>query len=302
MTTGRMLVTYRYEDEGRAGLLQDGRVFDLAAVTGDPRHADMLQAFADWDSVKTALGRAGQDGGRGRPLSDVRLLAPLPRPNAIYCAGANYADHLAEMQGGADRPAGSMPWHFVKSSHSVVGPGEVVALPPGAKRVDWEAELAVVIGHRAKHLSADEALDCIAGYTIANDLSARDLSRRADQPEGSPFYFDWMAHKSFDGSCPLGPGIVPAEDVGSPHDLGIRLYLNGDIRQDSRTSAMIFDVVAQLVHLSRSLTLWPGDIVLTGTPAGVGAGRGEFLAPGDDVRIEIDKVGCLQHKIGPCEI
>jgi 2-keto-4-pentenoate hydratase/2-oxohepta-3-ene-1,7-dioic acid hydratase in catechol pathway len=193
---------------------------------------------------------------------------------------------------------GLKPWHFIKSSRSVVGPGAIVAVPPGCSKLDWEAELAVVIGRKAKGLPADRAHETIAGYTIANDLSARDLSRRRPMPETSPFYFDWTGQKSFDGACPLGPWIVPAGDLAEPGNLRISLSVNGVVKQDSSTRHMIFDIAEQVSHLSSAMTLWPGDIVLTGTPAGVGAGRGEFLKKGDEVLVTIEGIGELRNTIG----
>jgi 2-keto-4-pentenoate hydratase/2-oxohepta-3-ene-1,7-dioic acid hydratase in catechol pathway len=162
--------------------------------------------------------------------------------------------------------------------------------------VDWEAELGVVIGRRAKNVSVDRALDVIAGYTIGNDLSARDVSRRQGISDTSPFKFDWVAQKCFDGACPLGPWIVPAEDVPDPHNLKIELTVNGVVKQSSNTSELIFDISEQIAHLSEKITLHPGDVILTGTPAGVGAGRGEFLKAGDEVRITIERVGELVNR------
>ena len=231
-------------------------------------------------------------------------MPPPLEPGTIYCAGANYADHVAEMARARGEPAppdprslGLKPWFFLKPRNCVVGDGARVPRPPGCEKLDWEAELVAVIGAPARMVSKEEALHYVAGYTIANDLSARDLSRRAPLPPGSPFHFDWTAHKGFEGSCPLGPHITPAADVGDPQRLAIRLWVNGRLKQDSNTSEMIYSVAEQLAHLSTLLTLQPGDIVLTGTPAGVGAARNEFLEPGDQVAIEIERLGRLQTYI-----
>jgi 2-keto-4-pentenoate hydratase/2-oxohepta-3-ene-1,7-dioic acid hydratase in catechol pathway len=168
-----------------------------------------------------------------------------------------------------------------------------VLLPPRSRKVDWEAELAVVIGRKATAVAEEGALDYVAGYTIGNDLSARDLSRRAQLPDSSSFKHDWLAHKSFDGSCPLGPWITLARDIGNPQDLGIELDVNGIVKQKSNSGKMIFNIAEQIADLSASVTLYPGDVILTGTPAGVGNGRGEFLKSGDVVRVRIDKIGEL---------
>jgi 2-keto-4-pentenoate hydratase/2-oxohepta-3-ene-1,7-dioic acid hydratase (catechol pathway) len=172
-----------------------------------------------------------------------------------------------------------------------------VARPRGSQKLDWEAELVAVIGKAARNVPVEKALDYVAGYSIADDLSARDLSRRSALPPGNPFHFDWTAHKGFEGSCPLGPWITPAAEVPDPQALAIRLWVNGVLKQDSNTSRMIFSTAEQVAHLSSLATLHPGDLVLTGTPAGVGAGRNEFLQPGDRVEIEIEGLGRLEHWI-----
>jgi 2-keto-4-pentenoate hydratase/2-oxohepta-3-ene-1,7-dioic acid hydratase in catechol pathway len=238
-------------------------------------------------------------------VSEVTLHAPLLYPGAIYCAGANYADHVAEMARAQNLPPpqdprtlGLKPWFFMKPPRAcVVGPRSRVARPRGSQKLDWEAELVAVIGKPARNVPVEKALDYVAGYTIADDLSARDLSRRNALPPGNPFHFDWTAHKGFEGSCPLGPWITPAAEVPDPQRLAIRLWVNGVLKQDSNTSQMIFSTAEQVAHLSSLTTLHPGDLVLTGTPAGVGAGRNEFLQPGDRVEIEIEGLGRLEHWI-----
>jgi len=143
----------------------------------------------------------------------------------------------------------------------------------------------------------EKALGCVAGYTIANDLSARDAMRRDKNPPTSPFHYDWVSQKCFDGSCPLGPWIVPAGDIRDPHQLGIKLWVNGELMQDSHTSKLIFDTAEQIAMLSSRVTLRPGDLVLTGTPAGVGMGRGRFLKAGDAVKLWIEEIGELNHTL-----
>jgi 2-keto-4-pentenoate hydratase/2-oxohepta-3-ene-1,7-dioic acid hydratase in catechol pathway len=226
---------------------------------------------------------------------------PPLQPGTIYCAGANYADHVAEMARTRNEPPppdprtlGLKPWFFIKPRSCAVGSGARVARPPGCQKLDWEAELVAVIAKPTRNTSVENALDCVAGYTIANDLSARDLSRRPALPPGSPFHFDWTAHKGFEGSCPLGPHVTPAADVRDPQRLAIRLWVNGVLKQDSNTSEMIYSVAEQIAHLSTLITLQPDDILLTGTPAGVGSARNEFLQPGDRVEIEIERLGRLE--------
>jgi 2-keto-4-pentenoate hydratase/2-oxohepta-3-ene-1,7-dioic acid hydratase in catechol pathway len=193
---------------------------------------------------------------------------------------------------------GEKPWHFVKTSKSsVVGPGANVRLPAYSQKVDWEVELAAVIGRTAKDVPVDEALDCVAGYTIANDLSARDAMKRDKNPATSPFHFDWVSQKCFDGACPLGPWIVPAGDVPDPQRLALKLWVSGELMQDSHTSKMIFNTAEQIAMLSSRVTLHPGDLVLTGTPAGVGMGRQRFLRAGDTVKLWIEGIGELSHTV-----
>jgi 2-keto-4-pentenoate hydratase/2-oxohepta-3-ene-1,7-dioic acid hydratase in catechol pathway len=192
---------------------------------------------------------------------------------------------------------GLKAWHFLKLARCIAAPDEVIALPRRSNKVDWEAELALVIGKTAKDVAVADALQYVAGYTIANDLSARDLGRRAQVPDQSPFKYDWVAHKCFDRSCPLGPWIVPSDQIPDPQDLRIQLWLNDVLKQDSHTSQMIFSIAEQISHLSEKITLEPGDLILTGTPAGVGTPRGEFLKPGDIVRIHIAEIGEITNRI-----
>jgi len=299
------VVTYDAGRGARAGIIVDERVFDVAEATGRQEDASVLGLLADWPSAKARLAKlAGTPSSTGMDFKTVRLFAPIPNPGAIFCAGANYADHVVEMakaQNMAPEPdphsLGLKSWHFIKTIGCVAGPDEVVELPRRSSKVDWEAELAAIIGRTAKDVPVERALDYVAGYTIANDLSARDFTRRAQVPDLSPFKFDWVAHKCFDKSCPLGPWMIPAEDIGDPQALAITLRVNGVVKQNSNTNVMIFSVAEQVSNLSEKLTLQPGDVILTGTPAGVGTPRGEFLKAGDDVRITIERIGELANRM-----
>jgi 2-keto-4-pentenoate hydratase/2-oxohepta-3-ene-1,7-dioic acid hydratase in catechol pathway len=177
----------------------------------------------------------------------------------------------------------------------VTDPDAKVSISNYSKKMDWEAELAVVIGRKARDLTLENALSCVAGYTVGNDLSARDLGFRPQLPESSPFRADWIRHKSFDGSCPLGPWITPAAYVSNPSKLAIKLWVNDTLKQNSNSGNMIFTIAEQISHLSTGITLYPGDVIMTGTPAGVGAGRGEFLKAGDVVKVEIAEIGSLTN-------
>jgi 2-keto-4-pentenoate hydratase/2-oxohepta-3-ene-1,7-dioic acid hydratase in catechol pathway len=231
------------------------------------------------------------------PLPDgLPVLAPLLYPGKILCAGANYYDHSAEM-GIADlrKQAQRLFFFFKSPRNAVVGPGATVRKPIGTQAMDWEIELAAVIGRRARAVSEADALAHVAGYTVAIDFSARDLNRAPET-----FYkLDWVAGKAHDTCCPMGPRLVPAAAIGDPQHLGLKLWVNGELKQDARTSGMIFSLAEQIAILSRIMTLDPGDVILTGTPAGVGAPKGTFLSVGDRVDAEIEKIGKLSVTIQP---
>jgi 2-keto-4-pentenoate hydratase/2-oxohepta-3-ene-1,7-dioic acid hydratase in catechol pathway len=280
-------------------VVSGGRVHDAEGLTGRARHATMLGLLEDWgEALQLLASRAGQVAG-GQPLAETKLLAPILYPGAIYCAGANYTDHMQEMARVMSLPPepdpherGIKPWHFLKTSRgSIVGPGEPVKMPSYSRMVDWEIELAAVIGRECKNVPVARALDYVAGYTIANDLSARDFLTRPEVGDASPFKWDWMSQKCFDGACPIGPWIVPANEVTNPQALALKLWVGDDLMQDSHTSRMIFSLAEQIEHLSSRITLFPGDLVLTGTPAGVGMARKRFLKAGDTMRVWIERIG-----------
>ncbi len=206
---------------------------------------------------------------------------------------------MAKVQNIAPEPdphsVGLNPWHFIKAMHCLAAPDSTVKLPPYSKMVDWEAELTAVIGRPARNVPLERALDYVAGYTIGNDLSARDLTKRPHVSDTSPFKFDWLGQKNFDDGCPLGPWIVPADAIPDPQNLGLKLWVNDVIKQDSHTSKMIFTLAEQIAHLSTMITLQPGDLILTGTAAGVGLARKEFLKPGDVVKVWIENIGTLTN-------
>ena len=303
---GYKLVTYAGAEGPRAGVVIGEQVFDAAKLTGRAADATVLGIMADWPAANARLGKAAAASpGAGQPLASTKLLAPILWPSAIYCAGANYADHAAEMARASGRTPepdphtlGLKPWHFLKAGRSTLAAADdTVRITGLSKTMDWEIELAAVIGRAAKNVPLDKALDYVAGYTIANDLSARDMGRRPNVPDTAPFKFDWVAHKNFDGSCPLGPWIVPSQDIPDPQKLGLKLWVNDVIKQDSNTSQMIFTLAEQIEHLSSRITLQPGDVILTGTPAGVGAARPEFLKAGDVVKLWIENIGTLSNKM-----
>ena len=238
----------------------------------------MVVAFADSAPLvkRLASGNLAPADGEAFHLDEVALLAPIPQPRAIFGIGLNYADHIAEM--GGERP--ERPVVFMKLPSSAAPPNAPVRCPEVVKRLDYEGELAVVIGSGG----------AVAGYAVANDVSARDLQRREPQ---------WTRAKGADGFCPYGPWITTADEVGDPHQLALRTWVNGELRQESSTSNLIFKVGELIEFISQTCTLAPGDLILTGTPSGVGMGLDppQFLRSGDVVRIEIEKLGAIEHSI-----
>jgi 2-keto-4-pentenoate hydratase/2-oxohepta-3-ene-1,7-dioic acid hydratase in catechol pathway len=226
--------------------------------------------------------------GSAIPLADVRLLSPVV-PGKVVAVGQNYMDHIREQ--GAEPPG--IPVLFPKFATSVIGPGDQIRWAHGlTDRVDYEGELAVVIGRRARRVRVGEALDFVAGYTIANDVSARDLQMGDGQ---------WLRGKALDTFLPLGPWLVTPDEAGDPQDLPIRTRLNGETVQDSSTREMVFTVAELIAFITEGITLEPGDVVLTGTPKGVGNFRDPqlFMKPGDVVEVEVGGLGVLTNTIGP---
>jgi 2,4-didehydro-3-deoxy-L-rhamnonate hydrolase len=213
-------------------------------------------------------------------------MLPIDRPGKIICIGLNYRDH-AEEQG---VPLPEAPLLFAKWQNALIGPGEPIVIPPIVTRCDYEAELGVVIGSRVRDVSAENALDAVSGYLCVNDVSARDLQFADGQ---------WTRGKSPDTFCPVGPRLVPRDEVPDPQNLAIRAVLNGETRQESTTANMVFGVAELIAYVTRTITLEPGDLIATGTPAGVGAFRDPpaFMQPGDEITIEIEGLGSLTNPV-----
>ena len=305
---GYKLATYKSGDGPRAGLVVGEELFDAAKLTGKPAYATVIGILQDWKSAEGTLKKAAAGAAKSRakrqPLAKTKLLAPVPFPGTIYCAGANYADHAAAMAAKEGQPPppdphqqGLKPWHFLKASRTVADPGAAIKMSGYAKAMDWEIELAAVIGRPAKDVTKEKALAYVAGYTASNDLSARDRGRRPGISDTSFFKMDWTKHKTFEGSCPIGPWIVPAGDVADPQNLGLKLWVNGELKQDSNTGKMLFTLAEQIEQLSINMTLHPGDLILTGTPSGTGAESGTFLKAGDVVKIWIEKIGGIENRM-----
>ena len=240
----------------------------------------VLESLGRWDAPDLARAEVVL------PRRQVRLAAPVPRPGKILAVARNYGAHAAER--GAAAP--EEPVLFLKASSAVIGPEDDVVLPRASEAVDYEGELALVIGRRARHLPAERALDCVAGYTVANDVSARDFQNVRGQH---------FVGKSCDTFAPLGPALVTADEIPDPQDLALHTRVSGELMQSARTKEMIFPLAAILAFASRLMTLEPGDVVLTGTPAGVGAGRRppRWLREGDVVEVEIERLGRLRNRV-----
>jgi 2-keto-4-pentenoate hydratase/2-oxohepta-3-ene-1,7-dioic acid hydratase in catechol pathway len=298
------LLTYAGAGGPRAGVLAGETIFDAQALSNRPDYATVLGILEDWQTAGaffTAMLGSGIPDVSGTALATAELHAPILYPGEIWAAGANYQDHIAEMSEGEfaavnAKKIGGRAWHFNKSSRgAVIGHGATFPLPEYSHKVDWEIELAVVIGHRASKVRAVDAMDYVAGYTIANDLSARDYVVRDGIAPDSPFRFDWLSHKGFDGACPMGPWIVPANAIADPQDLDMKLWVDDELMQNSNSRHMIFSIAEQIEEISARVTMYPGDVILTGTPSGVGMGRGVFLKPGQKLRLWIEKIGELEH-------
>jgi 2-keto-4-pentenoate hydratase/2-oxohepta-3-ene-1,7-dioic acid hydratase in catechol pathway len=274
------LVSYRSKDGPRAGVLRGNDVCDAWSALGEADRSSLRELIAE--ARLTDLESADL----GSPVADAPLLAPIQDPGKIVCIGLNYRSHAEEA--GIDLP--ESPTFFAKFANALAAPGATVALPQSSEKVDYEAEVAFVIGRRAARVAEDEALDHLAGYTLLNDLSARDLQFATPQ---------WMPGKVFDGSAPCGPAVVAPDEAGAPDAIDISLTLNGEEMQASSTADLVFSVPVLISRLSELMTLEPGDIVSTGTPAGVGSVRDPrvWLKPGDEIVISSTTLGRLATTI-----
>jgi 2-keto-4-pentenoate hydratase/2-oxohepta-3-ene-1,7-dioic acid hydratase in catechol pathway len=281
------LCTFSHAGAVRVGVVIDDGVVDLAAAAPElPREMTALLAAGE-DALHAAANAALRAGHR-LSLDAVRLMAPILRPPKFLAIGLNYADHVAEA--GLQRP--EFPTVFNKQSTCVAGPRDPVHMPRVSSALDYEGELGFVIGRRCRHLPRARAQEAIAGYLVVNDVTVRDWQFRTPT---------WTMGKSFDTHGPMGPWLTTPDEVGDPHGLRLRTWVNGELRQDSSTKHLIFDCFALVEHLSTAFTLEPGDVVTTGTPSGVGAAMKppRLLRVGDVVRIEIEGLGELENQVVP---
>jgi len=295
------LVTFRHGQAESFGLLDDGGVFDLRSAWADGP-ADMVQFL---QAGEQALVRAAELAARNPnrvPLDQIRLLAPIRRPDKVLGLAVNYAEHHKESSRQAlpdDPRRHTTPRPFLMPGTAVAGPGDEIPWPAYSRQIDHEIELAVVIGRTASRVGVREARSCIAGYTIANNVSARSVTfAEGRTPRDKDAFFDWLHGKWADAFCPIGPCIVTADEIGDPMDLDLELTVNGETRQKANTSQMIFDVYEVVSFVSHLMTLLPGDFIATGTPSGVAMATGKWLRGGDVITCRIEKIGELTNALG----
>jgi len=277
-------VTFRQESYSEPGVLQGGQVIGIRGAGFDSVASVIAGGAEAMDRVQRWLARP--------PISElpdmakITLLAPIPRPPKIICIGLNYRDHAEE--GKMTIP--EVPTVFSKYHTAVIGPGHPIVLPKNSTKPDYEAEFAVVIGKRGRHIPEDRWREYVFGYTVFNDVSARDFQMATSQ---------WMMGKTFDTFAPIGPSVVTADEVADPYNLAISLTLNGELMQNSNTGKMIFQVPRLIAFLSSVFTLEPGDVIATGTPAGVGFARKppRWLRPGDEVTVRVEGLGELTNPV-----
>lgn len=276
------IVTFLHNDEQRLGIVTGNIV---VPIPHDFVASDMNCLIASWEKLRPGLERIAGNASDALALGEVRLLAPVTRPGKILAIGLNYRDHIAES--GLQAPERQV-W-FSKQSNTVHPPFEPVQIPVASDKVDYEVELVVIIGKRGRHISRQDAASHVFGYCVGNDVSVRDWQLATPQ---------WMLGKSFDTHGPFGPWITTADEIGDPHRLSIKCWVNGELRQSSNTKNLVFDVWDQIAHLSEAMTLEPGDIIYTGTPGGVGWAMTppQVLKADDVVRCEIEELGEIEHR------
>lgn len=282
-----------HRGETLMAVLTNEQVIPLDRLLGDPAPRDFEAALVSWEGLveKVQDALVSPQTATGIPAAEVEFMPPTVARPSVWCAGANYHDHVAEMGAHLGEPRS---FHFLSPATVLAGHGTHVRRPAGVAELDWEVELAAVIGRRARDVDAGAALNYVAGYTVANDVSIRDASMLRHPLFG----IDWTSSKNADTLTPVGPALVPARFVPDPGNLDVRLSINGALRQNSNTSQMIVPLSDQIAALSRLITLQPGDIILTGTPAGTAGGHDSaYLRDGDEMVASIGCIGTLQNII-----
>jgi 2-keto-4-pentenoate hydratase/2-oxohepta-3-ene-1,7-dioic acid hydratase in catechol pathway len=276
----------------------DGEVVDLlvaangtlpATLEGILGYEDGLRLVADLVALRPP----------SLPAREVRLMAPLQGPGKFIAVAGNYPEHVSEVGGRSVVPVQSVPRLFIKPATTLLGPSESLVLPGISREMDWECELGVAIGRRGRDVSPRDAIGMVAAYCVVNDISARSLEWGVDDREVSEWdpFFDWLVGKWLDRSAPTGPWLVTADEIGDPQDLRLETRVNGQLRQAASTGDMTFSVAELVAHASRIMTLEPGDLLATGTPAGVGAVSGTYLKPGDVIEARVDRIGSLRTPV-----
>ncbi len=303
------LVTYTRDDSISCAILTGSGLIDIpkAWKNSNPPHSvkEILERGRDCLAKLAALAGTSDD---IIAAGSVQLLAPIPRPGKIIALAGNYSEHIKEAStsrgfklGLSDSPRNTtVPRPFIMPSTAVTGPDTEIPWPVYSKTIDYELELAVVIGKRVKYIQPEDALDYVAGYTIVNDVSARSvtfLRNRAERPWDE--FYDWLNGKWADGFCPMGPYLLTADEIDDMQNLDMELTVNGEIRQNANTSQMIYSVADIVSFLSHIMTLEPGDVIATGTPSGVAMATGNFLKAGDRIDASIEKLGTLTNTLGP---
>ena len=318
----KLATFYANKTESVGAVVADDKiVVDLAAADRalarkekrklHPFFTDMLSLLEAGNKGLSAAKKAAQlateklgspakaDGKTSHNTSRVKLRAPVPNPRKIFCLAGNYQDHIEEGGGKMAIQDKETPRVFMKPpTTTVINPGDSILIPPVARSIDWEGELCVVMGRKAKSVKAKDALKYVAGYTVMNDVSERDLvirNRTKSRPQDK--WFDWLNGKWLDTFAPQGPWITTRDDIRNPQTLDISTYINGERRQHNNTGQMLYPVDMIIEYISAIITLEPGDLISTGTISGVGATTGEFLKPGHTVEIEISKIGILRNKV-----
>ncbi len=302
------IATFKTDQNGRLGLVPgafENKIFDITPLTGgNPDMVSLMENNGAWQKIKDLNEQITGDEALQRDLIDFRNITfcpPVVRPGKIVCLAGNYRAHIAES--GYVEPAKQAVFTqqlFLKPSTSLVGNDAVVEFGGQNVKIGWEAELAVVIGKRGKNISEEDAYDHVFGYTILNDLSERGLNSRLENrhKREMDWFCDWLAGKWFDGFAPCGPWVVTKDEIPEPHDLGIKFFLNGELRQDGSTREMIFNIPEQIAYISSIMTLEPGDIISTGTPSGAGLGdKRTSFADGDVFTCEIENIGKLTNSV-----
>jgi 2-keto-4-pentenoate hydratase/2-oxohepta-3-ene-1,7-dioic acid hydratase in catechol pathway len=299
------LVTYLQQGSVSCGVLTGEGIVDIpSAWDGSVAPGSVKEVLERGPACLARLARLAEAATNVIPLDSARLLAPIPRPGKVLALAGNYAEHIKEAGlklGLSDSPRlTTVPRPFLMPATAVIGPGDEIPWPAYSETIDYELELAVVIGRKAKSITPGRAPEFIAGYTIANDVSARTVTfarNRAKRPWDE--FYDWLNGKWADGFCPMGPFLLTADEIQDVQNLDMMLTVNGELRQKANTSQMIHPVAEVVSFLSHLMTLEPGDVIATGTPSGVGMATGNFLKAGDRIEVTIESLGTLTNTLGP---